>query len=546
MRPVLGSTLLSVSLTLLICGSALGQTDTVDRTFPWEGEVNGSNVYVRSGAGSNWYPTAKLGLGDRVLVIGKRFGWYQIVPPAGSFSYVDKSLVTPAADGKRGVIKGDNVYIRAGSGLNTRKSATQLVASKGAPLQILGEADGFYKITPPREASLYISAPFVEFVEPRARTGLLERHLAGGKAPAAKVAAGAVPGSRTPMGTTAAGTKQAAPVALAAGAQPGMETGTGTSGAGRSPLTTSEEPIVPVAVIPMPPAEATGMAARKDETAPGTGEIVSDTLPLEADSLADATDAGTAPSDAAVARPAATPGSRMAAGRHQAVLAATESDLTAELRRPIAEQSFDKLLAQYEIIAAQTDEYVPSAIAKIRIRQINDRLSLRKTRMALVTEKEDLDSYRARMRRERMQLARVKAEAVVEKFDFEGELRVSYAFAPELRRYRLIDPRLGSTLAYVDIPRQVEPHVERLIGRFVGIRTSARDYSPSARVPIAVASSIVDLTPRLVPQPAAEATPATKTDLASAPAADKPAPAKPIEPPTKASAVAAGNETDSE
>jgi uncharacterized protein YgiM (DUF1202 family) len=83
--------------------------------FPWEGEVSATNVFVRSGAGSNWYPTTKLNSGDRVLVLGEKFGWYQIAPPQGSFSYVDMSAVDRKAGAKTGTIKQDKVYVRAGS-----------------------------------------------------------------------------------------------------------------------------------------------------------------------------------------------------------------------------------------------------------------------------------------------------------------------------------------------------------------------------------------------------------------------------------------------
>src|ERR1051325_10705414 len=134
-------------------------------SYPWEGEVTGSNVFVRSGAGNNWYPTAKLSHGDRVLVMGEKFGWYQIAPPAGSFSYIDSSMVDRKAGARTGAVKQDKTYVRAGSKLESRKNSMQVVLSKGATVEIIGEADGFYQIKPPNGATLFISKQFVKPVD---------------------------------------------------------------------------------------------------------------------------------------------------------------------------------------------------------------------------------------------------------------------------------------------------------------------------------------------------------------------------------------------
>ncbi len=55
--------------TILACGASIATAQTPAAGSLWEGEVTGTNVYVRSGAGSNWYPTTKLDLGSRVLVL---------------------------------------------------------------------------------------------------------------------------------------------------------------------------------------------------------------------------------------------------------------------------------------------------------------------------------------------------------------------------------------------------------------------------------------------------------------------------------------------
>jgi hypothetical protein len=88
----------------------------------------------------------------------------------------------------------------------------------------------------------------------------------------------------------------------------------------------------------------------------------------------------------------------------------------------------------------------------------------------------------------------------MERYDLEGELRESFAFASENRRYRLVDPQSKVTIAYVDIPASVQTNPQHLIGQLVGIKTSGKRFSPAARVPIAVAEEVVDLSPRKIPE----------------------------------------------
>ncbi len=134
--------------------------------YPYEGEVAGDNVYVRSGAGVNWYPTTKLGRGTMVRVMGAQSGWLRIVPPPGSFSYIDAAAVERTAGSDKAVTKVDGVYVKAGGDLSARKTAAQQILPKGTEVTILGEAEGFLKIVPPSGSYLYISDQFVQAVGP--------------------------------------------------------------------------------------------------------------------------------------------------------------------------------------------------------------------------------------------------------------------------------------------------------------------------------------------------------------------------------------------
>ncbi len=499
-------TILTVILGIVAGSITVARAETPKGTgaFPWEGEVSGSNVYVRSGAGGNWYPTDKLGIGDRVLVLGEKFGWYKIVPPRRSFSYIDKSMVQRSANGKTGIVSRENVYIRAGSRLNTKKNATQRIVAKGTRVDIIGEAEAFYKIVPVRGTSLYMSKQYVKMVAPRLRTGLLERYLAGKRVDVGTDTPAEIERDSTEIKTTTPKRDSA------------MTPG--------SPET--EDPVVPVSVV-LPPVPVGGELLDAD-----------DAIDLRETATLDSVDEAIDIDDPTLAGP--TSGT----GRTAAMLAVIEIDLEAEMRKPLVEQSLAKIRPRYETIATQDEEYVPGAIAKIRMRQLSDRLRLQAARARMGTEREALDDFREQFRRDRMELARIKADvAAMERFDLEGELRISYAFAPEQRRFRLVDPRRNMTVAYVDIPREVHSNTRALIGRYVGIKASRRSYSPSARVSIAVASRIVDLTREMNPQPEANASGGENISLSGYNTSEETRPRE-VEDETKTSAVAVGPETD--
>src|SRR4051794_11920414 len=78
------------------------------------GNINSDGVYVRSGAGDNYYPTTKVNAGKEVTIVGEKFDWLKIVPPAGSFCYVAKAFIDKNPDGTATTNR-DEVNVRAGS-----------------------------------------------------------------------------------------------------------------------------------------------------------------------------------------------------------------------------------------------------------------------------------------------------------------------------------------------------------------------------------------------------------------------------------------------
>ncbi len=470
-----------VALSITVVASLTGHARAQAPAFPWEGEVTGTNVNVRSGEGTSFYAITKLNTGDRVLVLGERHGWYSIVPPAGTYSFIEKSMINLSPGGKEGTVKIDGAPVRAGSQLVASKSTTQLVLPRSSIVTILGEADGFYKIAPPNGARVYITRQYVKPVAENLRTGLLERYLAANPAAAR------------------------------------------TSKPAEMPVRTPSRPAVDVeAPVPSPnarrtaaePAIATRAGATHDDPAESTGEPVDietsgppDVISPADQGIVDVDDAppiqidersSNAPAAANVT-PAAPVEPKV--NKFQALLETAESELNGILEKPASQRDYTGLLARYQEIAEQNEEFVPSEFAKIRIRQLSSLADLQKAQVALKTQGQEVEEFSARMDAKRMEIRRERAQQVAVKFDLEGELRRSFAFPPEKRRYRLVDPARQVTIAYVDIPLDVKENAEHMIGRLVGIHTSGQQYSPAARVPIAIASAITDLTP-LRQQPA--------------------------------------------
>jgi len=148
---------------VLICCS-LAQA-APEESFPYTAYVRADDVYVRSGPGRNYYPTDKLAKHDAVEVWRHDpGGWLAIRPPEGSFSWVSTRYLRPIGDGL-GVITGERVVSRVGSGFSEVRDVIQVRLGKGEKVVIVDEretaGDRWYKIAPPAGEFRWISAQFV-------------------------------------------------------------------------------------------------------------------------------------------------------------------------------------------------------------------------------------------------------------------------------------------------------------------------------------------------------------------------------------------------
>jgi hypothetical protein len=177
---------LSLSTVLALCGIVKAQPDvnlpgSSGRTSPAAGltaitpttttaEVTGTDVNVRSGPNTNFYPCGKLNKGDRIQVARVQNGWSAIVPPPGSYSWINVQYVSVSVqNATEGIVTGDGVPVYAGSDdldplVSTSKQ--DVTMSRGQKVRLLGEdKQEYYKIAPPAGAYLWVNNQFLQFVQ---------------------------------------------------------------------------------------------------------------------------------------------------------------------------------------------------------------------------------------------------------------------------------------------------------------------------------------------------------------------------------------------
>jgi hypothetical protein len=150
----------------------LASSPAIGDEFPYSAVVTGDHVNVRSGPDTSYYAVTRLGKNDSITVEGFSFGWAKIRPPKGTFSCIKKSDVTASPDGRSGHVAGSAAYVYAAGELASPKRlfSVQAVLKESAEVSILGDMDGYWKIEPPSDARLWISARYIAKGTPRLPT----------------------------------------------------------------------------------------------------------------------------------------------------------------------------------------------------------------------------------------------------------------------------------------------------------------------------------------------------------------------------------------
>ena len=157
---------LAISASVVSAEESAGspQADDVNKAgvpaFPYMAQITGDDVLIRSGPGTNYYACGKLNKTDKVKIVGSQYSWSQIVPPAGSFSWISMQYIhIDSNNSSTGTVNADAVRVYAGSDQRKPIHSTTMQGKldKGEKVHLLGEElEGYYKISPPPFAYLWV------------------------------------------------------------------------------------------------------------------------------------------------------------------------------------------------------------------------------------------------------------------------------------------------------------------------------------------------------------------------------------------------------
>lgn len=124
--------------------------------MPYEGVVVESSP-IRAGAGESFYVVGNVNQGDHVTVDEVIFGWYKIVSPPETFSYIARQEVQRHAADNTGTVTTSRAAIKAaGLGGPNESYRRQIYLLKDDTVQIVGEEGEYYKIIPPNGAYVFL------------------------------------------------------------------------------------------------------------------------------------------------------------------------------------------------------------------------------------------------------------------------------------------------------------------------------------------------------------------------------------------------------
>ncbi|MFH0962408.1 MAG: SH3 domain-containing protein [Planctomycetota bacterium] len=153
---------LLLCLVLLPLPRAAAQTEAVAPTSPpsaVEGTITGDRVNVRPQPSleSGWLYQAFRG--EKVVAVARQGEWVEILLPEKTYAWIAKEYIQKRPDSDRGVVKGDRVALRAGSGGEYDRIG---IVNSGYLFLILGEADNYYKVQPLPSATAFIHGNYVQ------------------------------------------------------------------------------------------------------------------------------------------------------------------------------------------------------------------------------------------------------------------------------------------------------------------------------------------------------------------------------------------------
>lgn len=374
-----------------------------DVQYPFIAKVTGNNVYVRSGKGTAYYACGKINLDDRVTVLGQEFGWAEIVPPEGSYSWIHKNYVDVDKNQPTvGVLTGDNVRVWAGSDSiePMRSTSMQTKLNTGEIVELFPdqpEESDYYKIKAPAGAKLTINCAFLEYVGPAA-------------------------------------------------------------------------PKPPVVIPPRSESQETpaDLPASTETEAPVFGNLPKEDTASDDKPASDDDQAAVKETEGAQKEKSSKPDAEQS--DNMKACYALSAKIDEEVQKPIAEQNYDAIKKEAEVIKADTSDSKASTFAEIllnRIAGIELAISVPDA-----VEKQDQSLAKAREKIEKAHQEELKSVHREADFIYTGVLKVSHVYTQKTgrKRYLLQDPD-GKILCYaIPVSDEVAAQFESLLDKRVGIK----------------------------------------------------------------------------
>lgn len=123
--------------------------------IPYKGRINGSRVNIRGSHTTSSLVLTQLKKGHDVTVIEEKEGWSKIIMPYGIATWVYGPLI------KDNLVNRDTVNVRSGAATHY---AVLAKLKRGDVVEIIDEADGWVKITPPANVGGWVSSQYVTFL----------------------------------------------------------------------------------------------------------------------------------------------------------------------------------------------------------------------------------------------------------------------------------------------------------------------------------------------------------------------------------------------
>ncbi len=181
-----------------------------------------------------------------------------------------------------------------------------------------------------------------------------------------------------------------------------------------------------------------------------------------------------------------------------------DAEVRSELSKPAIERRLEPFIERYQQIAEQAKDDFTQRYARARVAQLTNMNELLLTVRNLRSLVDDTEERRREFLEDRARI-RTAVVPVRSGLDAQGELRTSAVHPPGSwpRRYRLVNTSGPSehTVGYVEIPRGSAIEVSDFLGRYVGVRASAKHWQTGGvdPVPIFVARELVLLRPTSTP-----------------------------------------------